>query len=143
MRAPSDTDSAFAWWRSALAWTKKPRGNRPAITTEPQCGFYRRRLVKGGPWVPARVWIDQKLDGDGELTADERMRCWVDNAERNPVDEWLYICDQPITEPEFRFMCATATWAEENAPNEPAANPTKKVDWLTVPLPSYSRGRKK
>ena len=46
MRDPTAPSVLFAWWRDALA------GRKPPIhDSDPQCGFYQRKLIKGGPFV--------------------------------------------------------------------------------------------
>lgn len=129
MRTPTLIDEAFAWWRSALA------GGRPPIHTEPHCGFYKRKLVRGGPHVPARIWLHQEIDSaTGELTAPEEMRCEVGGKRRDAEAEWLYLCYLPITEAEFSYLTANADWARKYAPQEPAANPDRATDFNTMPL---------
>ena len=108
----------------------------PEITTEPKCGWYRRRLVRGGAWVPCRIWLDQPTDPEtGELMGDERLRCEVAGKERDPEEEWLRLADHPIPKAEFDYMVATSRWANKHAPDEPEANPQEKVDLLGCSLP--------
>jgi len=58
---------SYDWWKRALANPKGIGKGDLIATTEPQCGFYKRRMVKGGAWVP--VWIFVKPDTDSELGA--------------------------------------------------------------------------
>lgn len=140
LREPTSRLDAFAWHRAALDWRESGglTDDPPTNADEPQCGWFKRRLVKGGPWVPARIWLYQPIDDEtGELCGDERLQCEVAGGMRNPEDEWPWLCGNPISESEFDFLTATADWSRRYAPNEPMANPRQAVDWLKVPTPSF------
>lgn len=127
MRTPTPMPEAYAWWSAALA------GSAPAITGDAHCGYFRRRLVREGPWVPARIWLHQDIDpATGELMADEVMLCEVNGSRRDPVDQWIWLCSNPITREEYRFLQKTLAWAKNNSPAE--ADPTKPVDFNKLPL---------
>lgn len=128
-----------AWWRAALA------GNRPAITEDPEPGFYKRRLVKGGPWVPVHIWIERELDEAGDLIDDERVMCTVDGRLAAAADHWTYCAAHPIKEAEFDYLTRLSTYAKERNKREPLANPRKRINPLAFPLPSFpkkSKGKK-
>jgi len=127
MRSPTILRDLYAWHRQALA------GLKPPVTHEPQCGWFKRRLVQGGPMVPARIWMHQDLDEDGNLTAPEELRCEVGGKRRDPVDEWTWICADPITEAEFNFMVADAAYCREHHPSSPEANPTARASSRSIP----------
>lgn len=129
MRTPSDIVAALQWWRDALA------GLKPQITHEAQCGWFKRRLVRGGPYVAARIYLHQEIDpATGELTEPEELRCEVDGRKRDPQEEWTYLCYRPITEGEHNFMVANAEWARKYALGEPVAHPERPVNYNTIPL---------
>lgn len=128
IRTPTPQHELYAWWVASLA------GERPQITHEPQCGYFKRRLVKDGPWIVARIWLHQETDSIGELTAPEEMRCEVDGKERDPVDQWTWLAGRPITREEYRHLRAVRTWAKAHAPDQPEADPDKPVDWNDVPI---------
>ena len=50
------TTDPYARWRASLAASAK--GERFEVSTTPDPGFYKRRFVKNGPWIP--VWIYPK-----------------------------------------------------------------------------------
>lgn len=130
MREPTPLYVALAWWKAALS------GIAPAVTEDPQCGFFKRKLTKGGPFVPARIWLDQSVDPEtGELTADEVLRCEVNGRPMDAVDQWIWLCSNPITETDFRLMTDRAAWTAAQAPDHPIANPTQAVDWSTSRVP--------
>lgn len=159
IRQPSDLTPLFDWHRRALAVlakykaqglahadkTRIPPEAMPSIQEDdPQCGFYTRKQVRGGPWLPAKIWLEQKIDPvTGELTADEKLRCIVDGRDCDPYREWLGLCVRPITAAEFDFMCARADWSDENAPHEPWAKPSARIDFLTAPPPIFKQQKDK
>ncbi len=125
---PKGTDP-LAWWSAEL---KRP--GQPVPET-PQCGFYRRKLVKGAVPVPARIWREPEIDFlTEEPTGNDVIRCEVDGTPRDPAAEWTRLAMKPITEANFHFRIAKGKWATQYAPDEPEASPTKPVDWLKVPL---------
>lgn len=129
MRRPTPNDVAWAWYRATMA------GRAPPIHHEAQCGYFKRRLVRGGPWVPARIWLEATVDDDGELTAPERLRCQVDGREQDPEEAWLWLADHPIEESEYRFMVAQTIWVKNHAPTEPEAAPQRPMDINKLTLP--------
>jgi len=96
----------------------------------PQPGFYRTRLVKNGPWVAARIWLDDSIPERpavllAEMGGKEVDAFWL----------WTRVIDQPISEAEFQFLTADAEWCSQHAPTEPAANPTKSINLRTAEMP--------
>lgn len=73
----------WEWWQAAMA------GSAPEIHADaPQCGFYKMRKGKNGPWLPVMI----RLDDAGE------MRCRVGNdSSVNPLDVWTYCAGHPIS----------------------------------------------
>jgi len=100
IRQPSTKARLYAWHRAAVAGENPPRHEGL-----PECGWYRTRLVKGGPWVPVRIWCEQEVDPQtGELTAPEVLRCEVDGMLRDPARAWTFL--RPITRAEFEALSA-------------------------------------
>ena len=129
MRNPTPPHIALAWWRAALD------GQARITNDEPQCGFFKRRLVKGGAWVPARIWLDAEVDPEtGELLTDERYQCEVNGQYADPFDAWPWLCAHPISEAEYRYMEALREHARMNEPDHPAADPRKPINHLKTPL---------
>lgn len=104
----------------------------------PGTGYWLMRMVKLGPEVPASIqWEttehepgnpDNVMDRSPILTA----RINGDIVAWDRVWNWT---KREITESEFHFRTADAAWARTNAPNEPAANPTRRLDLMQVPAP--------
>ena len=104
MRQPTPRETLLAFHTAAVAGLEPPRhdGN-------PQCGFYRMKMVKGGPWVPVRIWCRQAIDPDsGELTEPETFHADIGGEAGDPVGVWLYC--QPISHETYDALltaCAT------------------------------------
>ena len=95
MRMPTPPSRAFAWHRAYLAGEAPPTHDGL-----PECGFFKTRLVPGGPWVAARIWIEREIDPQtGELSAPEEYACEVDGQRRNPNRMWTYL--KPISRAEY------------------------------------------
>lgn len=115
-------------------------GLDPVITEIPQCGWYQRKLIKGGVFVPARIWVDAEIDiGTGELLGPETYLCEVNGERRDAFDQWPWLCSNPITESEFDYLTKMREHAILHEPDLPIANPRKPVDWLRVPLPTFRK----
>lgn len=127
MRQPTPDSAAYAWWRSALAGQKPPMHDG-----DPQCGFYRRKLVKGGPWVPATIYLVSEQDEEtGELTGDEQFACLLNGKPADPHDQWSWLCANPITLAEYRDL------QHRNNAIAASAAPPRALDLLRVAPPSF------
>ena len=101
---------------------------------EPVPGYYRRRLVRGGPWVPVRIWrgFDKCPHTGLELERGWELRCTVNGIYRDPRAEWLWVCNEPITEAEFRYLTDTKNYAVEHDHEMPEATPRTPVDFNKI-----------
>lgn len=138
MRAPTPRSVLYAWHANALkALARYPDLRAAGIEIDPnapQCGWYKRRMIRNGPFLAAEIWMDQDVL-DGELISDEKLRCEVNGAAADPIDQWTFLAARPITEKEFRHLRQMTTWTRVNAPDEPLANPHQPVDHLRTPIP--------
>lgn len=100
-------------------------------------GWYRRRLVKGGPWVGARIWFGPPFDPVTRepLDRSHALRCEVNGEQVDVYDAWTWLAGEPITETEFRYLEALREHAIAHEPDLPAANPRRRIDPLRTPLP--------
>ena len=95
IRRPTPPSKAYAWHRAALAGE-----NPPTHDGFPECGWFKARLVKGGPFVAARIWLEREIDPmTGELAAPEEYRCEIDGMPRDPDRAWTYLT--PISREEY------------------------------------------
>lgn len=81
MRQPTPIKELFAFYRASLA------GEKPiAFDGDIHVGWYKTTLIKNGPWVPARVFIDRDIDPlTGELTRDELLLCDIHGIRQTEV----------------------------------------------------------
>lgn len=142
MRIPTPRDVAYHWHTEALKGVYGDgEGPNP---DDPQPGWYKRTLSRGGVFVPARIWIDAQIDiGTGELLAPEEMLCEVNGERRDAYEQWSWLCRHPISEAEFNYLTQLRQHAVLHEPDLPIAQPHRSVDWLKVPLPTFNtRGPK-
>ncbi len=130
MRKPTPMSEQLAWWNAALA------GERPVITQDPQVGFYKRVLVKGGVMVPARLWLYQNIDREtGELVEDELLQCEVNGQYADPQDQWSWLANNPISRAEFLYLSARIEHAARHEPDDAFADPRAPIDLNRLPIP--------
>lgn len=105
---------------------------------KPIAGFYKTKLVKGGPWVPVCIWFGAPLDPD-TLEPLDRSHRWNAIRDNRLVDidrVWPSVYGHEISEEDYRLMLALATHARKHDPQQPIANPRKRIDFLTVKPPT-------
>lgn len=129
-QVPKAKADPFAWHAAALA------GKASKIIPDiPQCGWYKRRLVRGGPWVAARIWREPDTDLiTNRPNGNDILMCEVGADRRDVYSEWMKLCTQPIKESDYLHLAAEAKWAKDHAHDEAEANPTKPRDWNRTPL---------
>jgi hypothetical protein len=98
---------------------------RQLIVDQPVAGYYRRRLVKGGPWVPVEI-----APYGGEFTA---LVATVGGVHADLFDTWTSCAGQPISKADYDYMMAVKEWADEHAPCAPEARPYKRVEISKLP----------
>jgi 5'-3' exonuclease len=119
----------YAWWRAEL---KRP-GQR--IPEDPQCGWYKRRLVRKGPYVACRIWREPEVDFEtGRPSGKDTLNCEVAAERADAMNHWGYLCRTPISEADYKHMIELAQWARLHAKHEPEASPFCEIDWSKVPL---------
>lgn len=139
MRKPTATEVAYGWHTKALAANGDRAKMPPIHENEPKPGWYMRRLIPKGPYVPARIWLEADVGDDGELLGPEVLLCEVDGQRRNVGGEWTWLASRPISEDKFMDMLAGnftsfEAAAEEDVPpvvtdgpSEQAAEKTAKT----------------
>ena len=124
IRQPSPAARLYAWHKAALA------GHAPAIHDGlPECGWFKRRLVKGGPWVPVRIFVRREIDPDtGELTGPETLVADVDGKLSDPVRHWTYLI--PISRAEYTSLLFRQSTVPGMADAETPLDLTKEpIQW--------------
>lgn len=75
----------------------------------PECGFYKTRNVKSGPWVPVRLFVQRDIDlQTGELTGPETIMAEKEGNTFPAARIWIYL--RPISRDEYdRLVALTAS----------------------------------
>lgn len=122
IRRPSTSAQIYSWHRAALA------GNAPAIHDGlPEAGWFKRKMVKGGPWVPVRIFVEREIDpATGELTAPERLVADVNGQIEDPARHWTHL--NPISREEYQRLI----YRQSVTPA--MMDPTKKIDLSKEPI---------
>jgi hypothetical protein len=113
-----------------------------------QPGHWKLRIVRHGALVPARIfWCDHEPGNEENrldrwpvpFSAGEVAGEWVD-----PRWIWLRVIGgnavqwkraEPIEASEYRYLMADMSWARLYAPDEPIANPRRRVDLDQIAIP--------
>ncbi len=113
----------------------------PRLTSRPETGWWTVRLGRGTPRVPAAImWIEPIAAEPGEPLNDMQdtrsgfLAAFI-AGEPVGIEEVWHRKGQPISEAEYQFLVAEAAWVRQHAPDEPVANPTKRVDLSQMRIP--------
>ena len=107
-------------------------------TDVPTAGYYRMAMRMGGAPCGIRIWFGPPAD---PVTGEMLDRSWRWQAEVNGalIDDfdrvWPRCGRDPISEHEYQTHCDAAQWAKQAAPQSGLANPFRKSNPLTDPLP--------
>ena len=109
IRRPTSEADALLWWRRSVSGERVAR-----IEDEPQCGFFKARMVRGGPFVGVAIWLEQDIDPEtGELTAPEEMRAMMNGRMTDPIRAWNFA--RPISREEYDALTGIRDRVEEMA----------------------------
>lgn len=98
--------------------TDSPRIDRP------QPGYYRLKLIRNGPWVGARIWIDDSIPERPAV-----MLATMGGKDADPMALWPRVCGEPISEQDYRYLMGVKDWAEKYDRTAPEASPHKPIDF--------------
>ena len=113
----------------------------PRVMNKPEPGLWAIRLRKGGVEVAARIFLCDHEPGHPGNKLDQPFMDAEINGERVHPDRIWHTRGRPIDEAEYQYLLKVYEWARQHAPNDPAANPHQPVDWLTAPIPSFTRSK--
>lgn len=105
---------------------------------QPRPGFWLTRMVKGGPLVPALIfmtcpWVEPDINGDAHpddwcFPSDRtRQLHGMLGGKRCDADAIWTRRGEPCTADEYEFRLARAQWAKTWAPDQPEADPRKPI----------------
>lgn len=114
----------------------------PRAIANPQPGFFQLRLVKLGPFVPARIartCVCTVNGGDAQAEHDWRPTCdrfppLEATINGEPADLYrVWLGGRAITKAEFDFLTADTAHARQFRPDSPRANPRTPIDLNRLP----------
>lgn len=88
----------YTYWRNALAGDFGP-----VHDSDPQAGFYRKRVSRGGPFVPVAIF-----EHEGKPVA------LVNGSQADADEVWTYVCQHPIKEDWYHTKMGGAPWPDED-----------------------------
>lgn len=100
----------YQWWKNALNGSFGP-----IHENEPQCGYYRKRKFKNGPFEPVAIFYE-----DGVLKA---LKSGV---EVDAGEVWTWVCQSPVSYEAYAKAEKAGVWDDAPAPaghNSNAASP--------------------
>jgi hypothetical protein len=106
----------------------------PRVVSRPRPGWFRLRLVKGGVWCAARIWL--ATDAADPLTGEalERPAVLLAEVGDQPCDvDRVWLSGREISEAEYHYLRDAAAWDRANAPASPAANPREAISLNDLP----------
>lgn len=114
-RVLANAADPYAYWNKALALGNgrqltREQSRTLSTTTEPRCGFYRKRN-KGGADLPVAIWVE---DGSFVAKAGDVMV--------NADDIWTWCCSWPISHELYLAVADRGeAWPDDVAAVTPAA----------------------
>lgn len=91
---------------SSFAIDHPPAANDALRVDEPRPGFYRTRLVRGGPWVGVQIfwqWPTDPHTGE-QLDRSPSLVALVNGEPRNVDETWVVSAKHPIAEAEYHAL---------------------------------------
>ncbi len=98
----------------------------------PGPGCFKLRLVRGGPWLPAVVYMPCPIDPHFGYPLDRPRRLIAEVAGRpaDPLDVWTMGAPIPLWE--YEWMRDDNLYQRAYDPSAPEARPTKRIDPTTM-----------
>ena len=107
----------YAFWRAALRG-----GRQPVHELKPQCGFYKRRLVKDGEWVPIAFWRNK----------DDLIVCCFEGKLVDPLEHWTFAAKYPVSEASCRHYARNGHWPDDVAQSPRSNMPSDPFEALKL-----------
>ena len=100
------------------------------VINKPEPGFFKMRLVKGGPWVPALIYrpcpIEFKPETFQWIDRVYHLKAEIDGMPTDVDRVWL--SGQYIIAAEYLYLRADRAWVRQHAPHLPEATPERPID---------------
>jgi hypothetical protein len=117
---------------------------RPRNLGSPQPGYFRLRLRRGGPWVPALIWLPCPFIVPLPLEETPAPEEWcrphdrsrvlrgrIGDRDVDPSEVWER--GYTIDAKEYHWRLGLAEWATRHAPDQPEANPRQRAALERLP----------
>jgi hypothetical protein len=108
-------------------WDRADNRGKP-----PEPGYFELQLVRGGPWLPARILHDAEL-GLWTAEIDGERRAPVNDPEASPSIMRIWHGGRRSNPESHAFLAATKQWAREHMPTHPLLHPLNPVDVTALP----------
>lgn len=136
-RAVEIDKGALNWWKEELKQPGQP------ITDEPQCGYFKTKLIRFGEFVPARIWREAEYSTEtGEKTGREILLCHVGNKPRDARAMWPRLSMACIDKPTYDEMMARYQPGAAPAPPQAAVIDGKR-NYKDYPTPSFKKAKRR
>lgn len=97
----------------------------PRPIADPQPGYFRLRLVKGGWAVPCAIGEDEQT-GKWTSIIDEQEISHIDPVEAGVFRVWIY--GERIEAWQYADLLALKAWAKQAYPDHPCLHPRRAID---------------
>ena len=116
----------------------------PVHENDPQCGYYRMRRGRGGPWVPVAIWREDP-EGFGirehsEISDSGKLVCLVDGVEKDPYEIWTWVCRYPVPYETYVAVAEQGQAWPEDLPDLKKARPVSGSASFELPSSSDDQG---
>lgn len=99
--------------------------------SEPEPGFFKMKLVKNGPKIAARLYLNCPIDPEfgHYMDRSRHLIAEVDGVEKPGLNGiyWVWTSGERITSAEFEYLKDLTAWCRRYDPSDPLANPTRPV----------------
>jgi len=103
---------------------------------KPEPGFFRVRLIKGGPQVAARLFTPCPVDPEFGHHIDRSRHLLAEINGRlygsTKMVWWVWLTGRRTTGPDFEYLTDLAGWCRNHDARDPMAKPHKAVDPRTM-----------
>jgi hypothetical protein len=107
----------YEFWRVALRG-----GKQPVFESMPQCGFYKRRLIKDGEWLPIAFWRNK----------DDQIVCCFEGKLVDPLEHWTFAAKHPVNEASYRHYIRNGRWPDDVAQSPRSNMPSDPFEALKL-----------
>lgn len=116
-----------------------PKAHIAPTSDVPRAGYYLVRLVRGGPWCPARIYFGQPHDPvTGEiLDRSYRMVAEVNGEPHDVYRIWPYCAGDEIDKAEYDYRIADRDWCVQFDSTAPQANSRSPINIDDLPVPEF------